>query len=59
MLGSARSIGTRLFLATGQAIRNIVLDPSNPKAFQNYEAALETTSRIAESIRREVGQFRV
>ena len=90
MLGSARSIGTRLFLATGlagalffgslavalgglwsgqktfkayaeesapellaytqlyanglqtgQAIRNIVLDPSNPKAFQNYEAALK------------------
>lgn len=26
-------------LQTGQAIRNIVLDPSNPKAFQNYEAA--------------------
>ena len=90
MLGSARSIGTRLFLATGlagavflgslvvalgglasgqrtfrtyaedaapellaytqlyanglqtgQAIRNIVLDPSNPKAYQNYEAALK------------------
>ena len=28
-------------LQTGQAIRNIVLDPSNPKAFQNYEAALK------------------
>jgi len=26
-------------LQTGQAIRNIVLDPSNPKAFQNYESA--------------------
>ncbi len=28
-------------LQTGQAIRNIVLDPSNPKAFQNYDAALK------------------
>lgn len=26
-------------LQTGQAIRNIVLDPSNPKAYQNYEGA--------------------
>jgi methyl-accepting chemotaxis protein len=28
-------------LQTGQAIRNIVLDPSNPKAFNNYDAALK------------------
>ena len=28
-------------LQTGQAIRNTVLDPSNPKAFQNYDAALK------------------
>lgn len=28
-------------LQTGQAIRNIVLDPANPKAFQNYDAALK------------------
>ncbi len=90
MFGSARTIGTRLFMATGiagifflgalavalsglrsgqatfesyaensapellmytqlyanglqagQAIRNIVLDPSNPKAYQNFEVALK------------------
>ena len=28
-------------LQTGQAIRNAVLDPANPKAYQNYEAALK------------------
>ena len=28
-------------LQTGQAIRNIVLDPSNPKAYQNYDTALK------------------
>ncbi len=28
-------------LQTGQAIRNIVLDPSNPKAYQNYDGALK------------------
>ncbi len=28
-------------LQTGQAIRNIVLDPLNPKAYQNYDGALK------------------
>lgn len=27
-------------LQTGQAIRNIMLDPANPKAFDNYDAAI-------------------
>ena len=28
-------------LQAGQAVRNIILDPINPKAFANYEAALK------------------
>nr|MBP7619019.1 methyl-accepting chemotaxis protein [Geothrix sp.] len=28
-------------LQTGQAVRNIILDPSNPKAYQNYDDAVK------------------
>jgi methyl-accepting chemotaxis protein len=36
-------------LQTGQAIRNIVLDPSNPKAYQNYEAAQKEFSAVLQT----------
>jgi methyl-accepting chemotaxis protein len=39
-------------LQTGQAIRNIVLDPANPKAYQNYEAAQKDFNAVLqESLR--------
>lgn len=40
-------------LQTGQAVRNMVLDPNNPKAFKNYEAALEdfsTTLQVGQAL---------
>ena len=36
-------------LQTGQAIRNIVLDPANPKAYANYDAALKEFDSIMQT----------
>ncbi|MDP1831027.1 MAG: methyl-accepting chemotaxis protein [Geothrix sp.] len=42
-------------LQTGQAVRNIILDPSNPKAYQNYDDAVKEFTETIKATPRIVG----
>ncbi|MDD5390227.1 MAG: methyl-accepting chemotaxis protein [Gallionellaceae bacterium] len=42
-------------LQMGQALRNIILDPANPKAYENFEKASGTMDKLLEETRALVG----
>ncbi|MDO9226350.1 MAG: methyl-accepting chemotaxis protein [Pseudomonadota bacterium] len=43
-------------LQMGQALRNIILDPANPKAYENFDKASTTMDKLLEETRALVGE---